>query len=89
MIIRRLGEGKGSVCRFPYNMRNLFLRNGIFPAISVNKDVTVISNCSPQCEMAAANKETQEGEEYLPSSSHQTAVTTYCESQGSSECEKH
>ena len=65
------------------------MRDGIFPATSVNKDVTVISNCSPQCEMVAANKETQEGEEYLLSSSHQTAVTTYCESQGGSECEKH
>ena len=64
------------------------MRNGIFPAISVNKDVTVISNCGPQCEMVSP-KETQEGEEYLPSSSYQTAVTTYCESQGRSECEKH
>ena len=38
------------------------VRNRIFPAISGNKDVTIISDCSP--------KETQEGE-YLPSSSPQ------------------
>ena len=41
----------------------------IFPAISVNKDVTVISDCSPP-PWADKPEETQKEKEYLPSSSH-------------------
>ena len=32
---------------FTHFPHSLPLRNGIFPAMSVNKDATVISNCSP------------------------------------------
>ena len=49
------------------------LRNAIFPAISVNKDVTVISDCSNHEWWAGMPKDTQEGKEYLPFSSHQTS----------------
>ena len=28
-------------------LQEMLLRNGVFPEISINKDVTVISNCSP------------------------------------------
>ena len=57
------------------------LRNRISPAVSVNKDVTVISDHSPPT-WAGEPKGTQEGEEYLPSSSHQTTATPYGESWG-------
>ena len=50
------------------------LRNGIFSAISVNKDVTGISNCSPPL-----SKGIQEGEEDLLYSSHQTRASPYNE----------
>ena len=52
------------------------MRNEIFPAILVNKDVTVISNYSLQSEPVNP-EETQEGKEYLPSSNHQTAATPH------------
>ena len=52
------------------------MRSEIFPAISVNKDVTVISNCSPQCK-PVSSEDPQEGEEYLLSSSHQTMATSW------------
>ena len=42
--------------------KTVILRNGVFPVISVNKDVTVFSNCSPM--RAPEPKGTQEGEEY-------------------------
>ena len=45
----------------------------MFPAISVNRDVTVISDCSPPSEPVSPEG-TQAGE-YLPSSSHQTVAT--------------
>ena len=48
----------------------------MFPAISVNKDVTAISNCSLQCELVSP-KGTQKGEESLPSDFHETAATAY------------
>ena len=41
-----------------------------------------------QCELVNP-KETQEGEEYLPSSNHQTIGIPYSEPQGSSGCEKY
>ena len=53
---------------------------GIFPAISVHKDVAVISDFSP----ATWAWETQERQEYLPSSS-QPAATPYSEPWGNSE----
>ena len=43
--------------------KTVIVSNGVFPAISVNKDVTVISTCSPMS--APEPKGTQEGEEYL------------------------
>ena len=49
--------------------KTVIVRNGVFPAISVNKDVTVFSTCSPV--WAPEPKGTQEGEEYLWSNSHQ------------------
>ena len=49
------------------------LRNGIFSALSVNKDVTGISNCSPPL-----SKGIQEGEDLLYSS-HQTRASPYDE----------
>ena len=64
------------------------MRNGIFPAISVNKDVTVISNYRPPM-WAGESWGNTEGKEYLPSSSHQTAATPFGEPHGSSGCEKH
>ena len=50
------------------------LRSGIFPAISVNKDATVIRVTALQCEPVSP-KVTKEREEYLLSSSHQTTAT--------------
>ena len=50
------------------------LRNAIFSAISVNKDVTGISNCSP-----LLLKGIQEGEEDLLYSNHQTRASPYDE----------
>ena len=43
-----------------------YMRNDIFPAISVNKDVTVIRDCSPQ-KQAGEPRGTQQGEDNLPS----------------------
>ena len=60
------------------------LRNAIFPAISVNKDVTVISDCSNHEWWAGMPKYTQEGKEYLPFSSHQIAATPCSEAWGNS-----
>ena len=37
------------------------LRNGIFPAISLNKDVTVTSNCSHTDSESVSPEGTQEG----------------------------
>ena len=48
--------------------------NGLFLAISVNSDVTVISDCSHSWWWAGVPEGTQEGKEYLPSS-HQTTAT--------------
>ena len=42
------------------------MRNDIFPAISVNKDVTVIRDCSLQ-KQAGEPRGTQKGEDNLPS----------------------
>ena len=50
------------------------LKDGAFSAILVNKDVTAIRDCRPPC---VSPEGTQEGKEYLPSSSHQTAATYY------------
>jgi len=61
------------------------MRNGGFPAISVNKDVTGI--CSSSSSMHVC-KGTQEGEEYLKSSSHQDCSHSYSEAQGTSGCKK-
>ena len=62
------------------------VRNGVFPAISVNNNLTDISNYSPPT-WASEPEETLEGKEYQPSSSHQTAATPYSESWGNSGCE--
>ena len=57
------------------------MRTGIFPALSVNKDVTVISYSSPLG---------HSGRRRIPIfSSHQAATMPYNEPQGSSGCEKH
>ena len=61
------------------------VRNGVFPAISVNNTLTDISNYSPPT-WASEPEETLEGKEYQPSSSHQTAATPYSESWGNSAC---
>ena len=66
----------------------MVLRNIIFPAVSVNKDVTVISDDGPPM-WAGESWGNTEGKECLPSSSHQTAATPSGEPQGSSGCEKH
>ena len=56
-------------------------RTGIFPALSVHKDVTVISYASPPG---------NSGRRKIPIfSSHQAATEPYNEPQGSSGCEKH
>ena len=60
--------------------------NGIFPAISVNKAFTVISNCSSP-RWASEPWGNSGRKEYLPSGSHQTASTPYGEPWGSSGCE--
>ena len=52
------------------------------------KDVPVITDCGPQCELVN-KKSPQEGEEYLWSSSHQTAATPYSESPGELRMWKH
>ena len=61
------------------------MRNGGFPAISVNKDVTDI--CSSSSPMQVC-KGTQKGEEYLKSSSRQDCSHSYSEAQGTSGCKK-
>ena len=50
-------------------LKSFWVRKGVFPAMSVNKDVTVISDCSLQSEFLSL-KGTQE-EEYLGSSGPQ------------------
>ena len=60
------------------------LRNGIFPAISINKDVTVISNCSHH-NGELVNSEGIQEEEYLPSGCTQSLPRAL--KKGSSECE--
>ena len=65
MTVQRIGvlmEIMGETSSFPIEK--------IFPAMSVNKDVTVISDCSLQSEFLSL-KGTQEREEYLRSRSHQ------------------
>ena len=59
------------------------LRKEIFPAISVNKDVTVIRDYIPQCDLVSPEG-AQEGEEYLLSINigHQSATTPYGEPWG-------
>ena len=42
------------------------MRNGVFPAISVNKYVTVISDTCPQKCKFLSPRHNQEGEQYLP-----------------------
>ena len=64
------------------------VRSGIFPAISVNKDVTVLKDSSGPV-WAGEPKGTQEGEEYLRSNSHQITATACGEPQGNSGCENH
>ena len=54
----------------PLTIEGWRVRNGALPAVSVNKDVTVISNRSPPMWLASP-KGTQERGEYLWSSSHQ------------------
>ena len=70
---------------FPYRLDYFLfffflLRKEIFPAISVNKDVTVIRDYIPQCDLVSPEG-AQEGEEYLLSINigHQTATTPYGE----------
>ena len=55
--------------------------NEILPSILVNKDVTVISDCSPSV-WTGESWGIQEEREYLPSSSHQTAATPDGEPRG-------
>ena len=55
---------------FTHFSHSLPLRNGIFPAMSVNKDATVISNSSSKCEFLSP-KGNREGDEYLWFTSHQ------------------
>ena len=64
------------------------VRIGVFLAISVNKDVTVISDFSPPCELLSP-KGTLEGEEYPGSSSLQDCSHAYSEPPGSSGCHTH
>ena len=73
---------------FPVGYLSLafLLRNGVFLALSVNKDATVINNRCPPCEPRSP-KVAKEGKEQLPSCSHQTASTPYGEPQGRSGCE--
>ena len=59
------------------------VRNGAFPAISVNKDITVINNCSPMC--APELKDTQEEKNICDLTTIRTAVTPYHEPKGSQE----
>ena len=64
------------------------LRNWIYPNISVNKDVTVISRCVYHGWWASEPWGNSRRKEYLPSSNHQTAATS-CGPWRSSGCEKH
>ena len=57
--------------QWPWNTNSEF-RNGAFPAISINKDAA-------NHQKIAALQGTQEGEQYLLSSSHQAAATPYSE----------
>ena len=65
------------------------LRNWIFLTISVNEYMTVISKCIYHGWWAGEPWGNSRRKEYLPSSSHQTAATSYGEPWGSSGCEKH
>ena len=47
-------------------MFKFLMRNGVFPAISVNKYVTVISDTCPQKCKFLSPRHNQEGEQYLP-----------------------
>ena len=60
------------------------LRNRVFPAILVNKDVTVTSNCSHHGCWAGEPWGSSGRKEHLPSSSHQTAAALHGESWGHS-----
>ena len=68
-------------------LHNIALRTGIFPAISVNKDGTVTSDCSHQGQQVGEPRGNSARKEHLPSSSHQTAATPYGEPRGNSGCE--
>ena len=65
-----------------YFLFSFLLRKQIFPAISVNKDVTVIRDYIPQCDLVGP--EGAQEEEYLLSINigHQTATTPYGEPWG-------
>ena len=67
--------------------KTVIVRNGVFPAISVNKDVTVISNCSWM--WAPEPKGSQEGEEYLWFNNHQNCSHSLPGDERSSGCKKH
>ena len=54
---------------------------GMFPAISINKDITVVTDSSSPV-WAPESKGTQEGKEYLWFHCHQTAATPYLEPEG-------
>lgn len=54
----------------------MMLRNGIFAAMSINKDATVTSNCSHhECRELVSPEEAQKGKNACNLSIHQTAVT--------------
>ena len=64
----------------------LDVRTGIFPAISISKDVPVISGCSPPT-WAGELWGNPGRKEHLPSNSRPTAATPYGESWGNVGCE--
>ena len=59
----------------------MLLRNGVFPEISINKDVTVISNCNPPMWAGESYGELKKRRIQL-SSIHCTAFTSYSHSYG-------
>ena len=64
-----------------------FLKNGVFAAILVKKNVLVTRDCSHHGWWAGVPWESSGRKECLPSSSDQTAPTPYSEPWGSSGCE--
>ena len=67
--------------------KGAYLINETFPAIPVNKDVTIISSCSHRGWWAGEPWGNSRRKEYMPFGSHQAAVTPHGEPWGDSRCE--